>query len=82
MKKLDISRQDLWQVYRDIEGEYMPVSRDAKPALVSCFTYDPKQGGFRVSWGMLILYLPVGLGGLLVWGIFRVRRFSRDGSVR
>lgn len=74
LKKFDVSRQELWEMYRDIQGEYVPISRDSQPTLVSCFTYDPKQGGLNVSWGMLILYLPLGLGGLIVWRIFRVRR--------
>ena len=74
MKKFDLTRSDLWEMYRNIQGEYVPLSRDSKPSLISCFTYDPKQGGLSVSWGMLILYLPVAAGGLIVWRVFRVRR--------
>jgi len=67
-------RQELWELYRDIQGEYIPVSREGRTTLVSCFTYDAKRGHFSMSWGMLVLYLPVALGGLIVWSVFRARR--------
>ena len=70
MKEFDITRNDLWQLYRQIREEYVPVSRESRPTLISCFTYDPRKGSTRFDWGMLLLYLPVASGGLIIWKIF------------
>ncbi len=66
----------LWQVYREIEGDFVPVYRERSRTLVSCFNYDPRQGGLRASWGFLLLYTPVLLGALILWLVFH-RRKSR-----
>ena len=74
IRTMDISSQLLWQLYRDIEGDYIPFSRQRKATLVSCFTYDSQKGSIGISWGFLLLYLPAALGALFVWSIFRLRR--------
>ncbi len=74
VNKFDLTRQDMWQVYRDIQGEFISLNKDGTPTSVSCFTYDPRRGSVHLSWGMLVLYLPVGIGIVAVWGIFHGRR--------
>lgn len=43
-QKFDITLDDHWQVYCEFQGEYAPLSTLNKPALISRFTYDAKQG--------------------------------------
>lgn len=73
-KEFEFTRRDLWQLYRDIQGEYVPIARGAGTTLVSCFTYDPRRGSVRFAWGMVVLYLPVLFAGVIVWRVFRRRR--------
>ncbi len=77
IRQFELTSADLWQMYREIQDEYIPLARTQKPTLISCLRYDPRQGEFTFDWGMLVLYVPVVIGGFLVWLVFSAHRPSR-----
>lgn len=70
VKKFNITRNELWQVYNEIQGGFVPFYKENIQALISCFTYNAEQGKLNFSWGMLLLYAPVAIGAVIVWKIF------------
>ncbi|MDD8017079.1 MAG: SCO family protein [Bacteroidota bacterium] len=76
VKKFDISNNELWQVYHEIEDEFVPFYKENIATSISCFTYDSRKGKFIVSWGMLLLYTPAILVAILVWRIFSIKKIA------
>lgn len=74
LQQPEITLADLWRLYRDAKNEFIPVLPSATEGWTTCFTYDPRTDRYVISWGLLILYLPVFLGVVIVLMIFRFAR--------
>lgn len=74
LKKYDITSNEFWQMYREIKNDYIPFYKETNNSWVTCFTYNPKDGSFKISWGILVIYFPMVIGFGIVYLLFRNAR--------
>lgn len=72
--------RDLKMMIQSVHNEFIPsYPLPQKNNLLSCFSYDPATGKRKLSFGLLILILPVVVTGILIlWLAIRSKKWRRE----
>ncbi|KAB2924997.1 MAG: SCO family protein [Bacteroidetes bacterium] len=71
LSSMELTPTEFWLLVREMHDEFIPMMKATEASWVTCFTYDPLSNQYSISWGVVMLYLPVLAGFALVWWIFR-----------
>ncbi len=71
LSAMELTPSEFWLLVREMYDEFIPMMKATEASWVTCFTYDPRSNRYTISWGVVMLYMPVAAGFGLVWWIFR-----------